>query len=99
MIGTVGGAVLAVIGLGFAAVLGIRVGRLTGFGFHQSWGLKVALQDGAIAILLFVAATFGAAIIEGPKGDWDARTILIFAVALGSVVLKHLAQFALRSAN
>jgi hypothetical protein len=100
MIGTVGGAVLAVISLLLAAVLGIGVGGLSSLGFRQSWGLKVALQDGLLAGLVAIAAAYLIGSFEAAHGAWGSRVLVwVFAIALSSVVLKHLLRFALRSAH
>jgi hypothetical protein len=100
MIGTVGGAVLAIINLLLAAVLGIGAGGLASLGFRQSWSLKVALQDGLIAGLVAIAATYLIGSFEAAHGAWGARVVVwVFGIALSSVVLKHLLRFVLRSAH
>ena len=100
MMGTVGGAVLAAINLLLAAVLGIGAGGLASLGFRQAWGVKVALQDGLLAGLVAIVAGYLIGTFEAAHGAWGARVVVwVFAIALSSVVLKHLLRFALRSAH
>jgi len=100
MIGTIGGAVLVVVNVLFAAALGVAAGGLACLGLRQSWGLKVALMDAGLAGLVAVIAGYVVATIEASRGVWGSRVILILAIALGSVVLRHLLlRFAVRSAN
>jgi hypothetical protein len=100
MIGTIGGAVLVAINILFAATLGIVAGGLACLGFRQSWGLKVALLDGILAAFVAVVTAYVVAMIEASRGVWGSRVvILVLAIALGSAVLRHFLQFALRPAH
>jgi hypothetical protein len=93
MIGTVGGAVLAALCFLFAAVLGIGAGGIASLGFRQSWGLKVALQDGLLAALVAIAAAYVIALVEASRGVWESRVSWVLFIALCSVILKHLIRF------
>lgn len=100
MIGTVGGAVLVAINLLLVAVLGIGAGGLASLGFRQSWGLKVALQDGLLAGFVAIVAIYLIGSFEAAHGVWGSRVVVwAFVIALSSVVLKHLIRLALRSAH
>ena len=99
MVGTTGGAVLVVVNILFAAALGIGAGGVASLGFRQSWSLKVALLDGVLAAFVAVVAAFVIAMLDASRGAWGSRVILVLAIALGSAVLRHLLQFALRPAN
>lgn len=98
MIGTIGGAVLAVISLLLAAVFGIGAGGLSSLGLRQPWNHKVALQDGLLAGLVGIVTAYLIGRLEASEGTWGTNVVLwVFAIALSSVVLKHLLRFALRS--
>ena len=99
MIGTVGGAVLTVVSILFVVVLGIGVGGLASLGFRQSWSFKVALQDSLLAALVGVVAAYIIAMVEASRGVWASRVELVMAIALSSVVLRHLLRFAFRAAR
>ncbi|MGB6742034.1 MAG: hypothetical protein WBE38_00150 [Terracidiphilus sp.] len=100
MIGTGGAFVLAVVNILFATVLGIGIGGLASLGFRQSWRLKVALQDGLLAGLVALVAAYLIGSFEAARGAVGAHVVVwVFAIALSSVVLKHLLRFALRSAH
>jgi hypothetical protein len=100
MIGTVGGAVLLVIDLLLLAVLGIGAGGLASLGFRQSWGLKIALQDGLLAGLVAIAATYLIGSFEFAHGaSGDRLVVWVFVITLSSVVLTHLLRFVLHSVD
>lgn len=98
--GTVGGAVLAAINSLLAAVLGISAGGLASLGFRQAWGLKVALQDGLLAGLVAIVAGYLIGTFEAAHGAWGSRVVVwVFAIALSSVVLKHLLRLVAHSSR
>jgi phage baseplate assembly protein W len=63
---------------------------------RRSWGLKEALIDAVIAA---VVAAYVVSAIESARGVWESRVALILAIAVASVVVRHLIRLALRSAN
>jgi phage baseplate assembly protein W len=96
MIGTAGATILFSINVLFASVLGTGAGGLTCLVLRRSWGLKEALIDAVIAA---VVAAYVVSAIESARGVWESRVALILAIAVASVVVRHLIRLALRSAN
>lgn len=99
MIGTTGASVLFLINVIFAGVLGIGAGGLTCLVLRRSWGVKDALIDALLAAVVAVTAAYLISAIETARGVWESRVALILAIAVGSVVVRHLIRLALRSAN
>ena len=99
MIGTTGATVLFSINVLFASVLGIGAGWLTCMALRRSWGLKEALIDAVLAAVVAVVAAYVVAAIESARGVWESRVALILAIAVASVVVRHLIRLTLRSAN
>ncbi|MGA6984446.1 MAG: hypothetical protein WBZ01_00205 [Terriglobales bacterium] len=99
MIGTSGAAVLFVVNLLFASVLGVGAGGLTCFMLRRPWGLKAAVIDAVFAAIVGVIAAYVVSAIEIARGVWESRVALILAIAVASVVIRHLVRLALRSAN
>jgi hypothetical protein len=97
MIGTTGATVLFLISILFASVLGIGAGGLTCLVLHRSWGLKAALIDAVLAAVVAVTAAYAVAAIESTRGVWESRVTLILAIAVASVVVRHLLRLAVRS--
>ncbi len=82
-----------------ASVLGVITGGLTCLALRRFWGLKQALIDAVLAAVVAVAAAYSVSAIESARGIWESRVALILAIAVGSVVIRHLIRFVLRSAN
>lgn len=99
MIGTTGATVLFSINVLFASVLGIAAGRLTCLTLRRSWDLKEAIIDAVLAAVVAVVAAYSVAAIESARGVWESRVALILAVAVASVVVRHVIRLALRSAK
>lgn len=99
MIGTVGATVLFSINVIFASVLGIGAGGLTCLAMRRSWGLKDALIDAVLAAVVAVAAAYLISAVESARGIWESRVTLVLAIAVGSVVLRHVIRLVLRSTN
>jgi hypothetical protein len=97
MIGATGATVLFLINVLFASVLGICAGGLLCLVLRRHWGLKGALIDAALAAVVAVVAAYVVAAIESARGVWESRVTLILAIAVASVVLRHLIGRALRS--
>jgi hypothetical protein len=99
MIGTTGATVLFSVNILLASVLGIGAGGLTCLALRRSWSLKEALIDAVLAAVVAVVVADVVAAIESARGVWESRVVLILAIAVASVVGRHLARLALRSAN
>lgn len=99
MIGTTGATVLFLVDILFAGVLGIGAGGLTCFMLHRPWGLKPALIDAVLAAVVAVTAAYTVAAIDSARGAWESRVTLILAIAVVSVVVKHLSRPSVRSYN
>jgi hypothetical protein len=99
MIGTVGATILISIGLLFTCVLGIGAGGLMCLALRRSWTLKEALIDAVLTAVVTVATAYVVAAIDIPHGVWEPRNGLILTIAIGSVVVRHLIRFALRSSH
>jgi len=99
MIGTTGATVLFLINVLLAGVLGVAAGGLTCLAIRRSWGLKGALIDAVLAAVVSVAAAYVIAAIESARGVGESRIALILAIAVASVVVRHLIRLRLRSAN
>jgi hypothetical protein len=83
MIGTTGAAVLFLINVLLACVLGIVAGGVTCLALRQSWSLKEALVTA----------------IDIARGVWKSRVALMLLIAVGSVVARHLIRLVLRSSK
>jgi hypothetical protein len=97
MLGTTGATIVCIVYLVFACVLGTVAGGLTCLALRRRWSPKDALID---AVLTGVVAFFSAYVeaeIDIARGVWGSNLTLILAVAIGSVVLRHLLRLALRS--
>ena len=88
---------LFAINLVFAGLLGIAAGGFTCLVLRRSWGLKQALIDAVIATVIATAAAYLFAAIDSARGVWESRVALILAIAVASVVVRHLIRLALRS--
>lgn len=97
MIGTTGGAVLFVVNIILAGVLGIGAGGLTCFVLHRSWTLRAAAVDVLLAMVVAVIATYVLAAIGTARGVWASVVGPVLAIAAASVVLRHVVRLLLRS--
>lgn len=89
MIGTTGATILFLINLCFASALGVAAGGLTCLLLHRPWGLKTAAIDAVIAAGVAVIAAYVVSAIEVARGVLESRVTLILAIAVGTVVLRH----------
>jgi putative flippase GtrA len=99
MIGTTGAAVLLLVSIVFASVLGSGAGALISFVLRRPWGLRAALTDAVLAAVVAVIAACVVSAIDNARGVWESRVGLVLAIALGSVVLRHLFRLAFRFAR
>jgi hypothetical protein len=97
MIGTEGAAILVLVNLIFAGVLGIAAGGLTSLVLWRPWGLKVAVVDGVLASVVAVISAYVITAIDVARGVLQSRVTLILTLAVVSVVLWHLLQRTVRS--
>ena len=99
MVGTTGAIVLVTINGLLASLLGIGAGGLTCLLLRQSWSLKQCLVDAVIAAAMAFAAAYVVSAIDSARGIWESRVALILAIAVASVVVRHLVRLAFRSTN
>ena len=99
MIGTKGGAVLFVVNIIIAGVLGIGAGGLTCFVLRRSWTLRAAVLDVLLAMVVAVIAAYVLAAIEAARGVSASVAGLVLAIAAASVVVRHLMRLSFRSPN
>jgi hypothetical protein len=99
MIGTRGAAVLLLVNLIFAIVLGIGAGGLTCLVLRRPWGIKVALVDAVLASVAAVIAAYVVSSIDNARGVLDSRVGLVLVIAACSVVLRHLLSLGVRFAR
>ena len=99
MIGTSGAAVLLLVNVIFAGVLGIVTGGLASLVLRRPWGLKAAIIDAVLAVVVAVIAAYVVSAIDDARGVLESRVGLVLAIAAGSVVLRHLFRLALRFAH
>jgi hypothetical protein len=99
MIGTTSATVLFLLNVLFASVLGVGAGGITCLVLRRPWGVKDFLIDAALAAVVAVIAAYVVSAVEATRGIWESRVALILAIAVASVVVRHLIRLALRSAN
>ena len=99
MIGTTSGAVLLIVNLVLAAVLGVGAGGLTRLVLRRTWGLNSALLDGALAAIVAVIAAYAVSAIDNARGVLESRVGLVLAIAAASVVVVDLMRLAVRSSH
>ena len=97
MIGTTGATVLALINILIAGVLGIGASGFTCLALRRPWGLRPALIDAVLAAGIAVTAAYVFAATESARGAWGSGVTLVLAIAVASVVVRHLLLLALRS--
>ena len=90
MIGTKGATVLFVVNVLFASILGIGAGGFTCLILRRNWGAKTALKDGVLAAVIAILAAYVVTVVESSRGVWDSRVTLILALAVLSVIGRHL---------
>jgi hypothetical protein len=99
MVGTTGGAVLLIVNIVFAGLLGVGAGSLTSLLLHRPWGLKAALLDAILAVVVGVVAAYVVLTMDNARGVPQSRVGLVLAIAAASVVVMHLMRLAVRSSN
>lgn len=97
VIGTNGAAVLLLVNVIFASVLGVGAGALTCLILRQPWGLKAALTDAILAIVVAVIAAYAVSAIDNARGVMESRVGVVLGIAAASVVVEHLLRRAVRS--
>ena len=90
MIGTTGAGVLFVVNMFFASVLGVGAGGLTCLMLRRSWSLKAAVIDAILGALVALLAAFVISAIEIARGVWGSRVTLMHALAVASVIGRHI---------
>lgn len=97
MIGTKGAAVLFVVNVLFASVLGVGAGGLACLILRRDWRLKTVLIDGGLAAAIAVLTAYIVATAEASRGVWESRVTLVFAVSIVSVLGRHILRSLLHS--
>ena len=92
MIGIKGAAILVIVNLILASLLGLGAGGITSLVVRRRWGLKTALVDAALAAGVAVLAAFAILSIDSARGIVVSRVWLTFAISVVSVILKHLVR-------
>ena len=90
MVGTKGAAVLLVVNVLFASLLGIGAGGFTCLMLRRGWGVKTALIDAGLAAVMAMLAAYVVATVETSRGVWESRVTLILAIAVLSVIGRHI---------
>lgn len=80
----------------FTGFLGIGTGGLLCMVLRRRYGLKDALIDTVLASVVTTIAAYLVSTIESAR-SWDFIMILVLAITVGSVVLRHLLPLASRS--
>jgi len=99
MMGARGADVLMVVYFVAASVLGIGAGGLACLVLRRPWGLKVALIDAVFAAVAGIIAAYVMFVIAEARGVWEFPLGLVFLIAAGVAVLRHVVPQALRSAR
>ena len=90
MIGTTGATVLFIVNFVLAGILGIAAGGLTGLIQRRPWGLKAVGIDAVLAIVVAIIAVYVLTAIEVSRGIWGSIVAPVWAIAVLSVVGRHL---------
>jgi adhesin HecA-like repeat protein len=90
MIGTTGAAVLLVLNIIFAGILGICAGGLTCVVLRRSWSFKAALIDAVTAAGVAIIVAYAVSAIDNARGVLESRTGLVLSAGVVSIVLRHL---------
>jgi hypothetical protein len=99
VLGTIGGAVLVIVNLCFAIVLGTAAGGLTCLVIRQRWSLKVCLVDSVVALCAALIAACIATVFLTYEGVWGSAVGVSLGVAPISVVAWHLLRQRSRVSN
>ena len=97
MIGTTSAAILVLIIVVLAGMLGAIVGGLTRWIFREPWSGKVIFSDTAVAAGLVIIAGYIIGTIDVAHHVWKSRVIVVVAIAIAGVVLRNLVRRVLRS--
>ena len=90
MIGTTGGAVLVVVSILFAGLLGLAAGWLTCLVLRRPWCLRDGAIDSGVAVAVLIIATFVEMKVETARGIWESHEVLILFIAGGSAAAREL---------
>lgn len=90
MVGTKGAAVLFAVNILFASILGIGVGGLTCLMLRRHWALKTALIDAGLAGVIAIIAAYVVSAVDAHRGIWESRITLVLAIAVISVIGRHI---------
>jgi len=90
MIGTTGGALLLIATIVFAGVLGIGAGGILCAVLRRPWNLKIVGIDAVLASTVAIIAAFILAEIEVSRGVWGSVVGPVWAIAVFSVIARHL---------
>ncbi len=99
MIGISGAAVLLVVNVILASLLGVGAGGLTCLLLRRPWGVKAALIDAGLAVVVAVVAAYTISAIDDARGVLESRVGVVLAIATASVVVMHLMGVGLRPSN
>jgi len=99
MIGTIGAAVLVAVYLLLAGMLGLGAGGFLCFVRRRPWSVKVALVDAMIAVLVALVTTYVLAAMLASHGVWGSTVGPVLALAVASVVVRHLLLMGLRPSH
>ncbi len=89
MVGTKSAAVLVVINVLFASILGIGAGGLTCLMLRRHWALRTALTDAGVAGLVSIVAAYAVSVVDTYRGVWQSRVKLMLLIAALSVIGRH----------
>jgi hypothetical protein len=83
---------LALVRIAFSGVLGIGAGGITWAVLRRSWSLRGAAIDGLLAIAVAGATAYVLTTIATSLGIYRSLILPIWAVAVASVVIRHLVR-------
>jgi hypothetical protein len=90
MLGTTGATVLFVVNVVFAGVLGGCAGGLVCLALRRRWTLRTGLTDAALGAAAALIAAYVVSAIGSAHGVWESRVTLIIAIAVASIVARHI---------
>lgn len=99
MVPTSAATVMFLVNVLFASALGIGAGGLTCLVLRRPWGVKAALIDAVLAAVVAVIAAYVVSAIDNARGVWESRVALVLVIGVGSVVVRHVIRFALRTSH
>jgi hypothetical protein len=97
MLGTTGGAVLVLLTLLLTSGLGAAIGLLATLVARQTWGIRVAATDAAIAVTVAAISGYGLSELYAARGLWTSVVGPVLFLAALSVATKHVVQAASRA--